>query len=388
MNDQQNDQPIFALAPLERVREGMTVLDADGRPLGTVTRLQMGDPQAATTAGNEPTASGVPGVVVAPASGATGESGAFGSFGGSDTEGLGDVPAVLRRNLRRAGFIQVDGPGLEGANRFVPGDRVAEVSGDSVRLHPVSTKAGVPAGVPDASLTSADLASRPDVDERPAQQVVFTTTHDNGTSIRSFGPPALVFAGATAVMLGGTGVAGWLYLRSRREQARPINRLRRTTARLRQSLADDYPVRSGVGGGAMLLVLLAVARRARRNTQRTERADSTAITRSPWATAQRMLGMLPTMDDPTCRRERVSSRPSGPGLGLAGGLIALSGAGVLIWRRGSRAVDRHGHTSHRGRWPDVMAFRAADCAGSPAKSPTRAATGGSRGSGRGHGPGG
>ncbi len=320
MNDQQNDQPIFASTPLERVREGMTVLEADGRPLGTVTRLQMGDPQAATTAGNEPAASG--------------GSETFGSFWGSDTEGLGDVPDALRQDLRRAGFIQIDGPDLEGANRFVPGDRVAEVSGDTVRLHPVSTGAVVPTDVPAASPTSVDWEPRPEVDERPAEQVVFTTAHDNGPSTRSFGPPRLVVAGATALALGGTGAVGWLYVRQRREQARPSNRLRRATAKLRQSLTDDYPVRSGAVGGAMLLVLLAVARRARRDTQRTERAGSTTTaTRSRWASAQQVRGILPTVDDLTVWRERVRSRPSGPGLGLAGSLLAVSGAGLLIWRR-------------------------------------------------------
>lgn len=280
MNDHQHDQPIFASTALERVREGMTVLDADGRALGTVTRLQMGDPQAATTAGNEPAASG--------------GLGAFGAFGGGDPEGLGDVPDVLRQDLRRAGFIQVDGPGLEGANRLVPGDRVAEVSGDTVRLHPVSTGAVVPTEVPAASPTAAEWAPRPEVDEQPAEQVVVTTAHDNGPATRSFGLPASVFAGATALALGGAGVAGWRYVRWRREQARPTTRLRRATARLRQSLTDDSPVRSGAVGGALLLVLLAVARRARRDTQRTERADSTTTTRrSPWASAQQVRGMFP-----------------------------------------------------------------------------------------------
>ena len=38
-----NQIPLFQLAPLERVAEGMTVVDADGRRLGRVARVVMGD---------------------------------------------------------------------------------------------------------------------------------------------------------------------------------------------------------------------------------------------------------------------------------------------------------------------------------------------------------
>ena len=39
--------------PLEQITEGMQVVDAAGEELGKVEFISMGDPQAATTAGND-----------------------------------------------------------------------------------------------------------------------------------------------------------------------------------------------------------------------------------------------------------------------------------------------------------------------------------------------
>jgi hypothetical protein len=113
-----SEQPIFSSTPLELVAEGMTVVDADGRRLGTVIRLHMGDPDAASIAGNEPAQA------------------VLGSGWSADPEGLNDLPNDLARELERVGFLEVDAPGLSGAARFIPGDRVADVSGEVVRLHP------------------------------------------------------------------------------------------------------------------------------------------------------------------------------------------------------------------------------------------------------------
>ncbi len=333
MNDQQNDQPIFASAPLEQVREGMTVIDAQGGALGTVARLQMGDPQAATTAGNEPSTSEAAGAVMAPVAAGDRGPGVVASLWDSDAEGLGDVPDVLRRDLRRAGFIQVEGTGLEGANRFIPGDRVAEVSGNSVRLHPASTEAVMAADVPRATTTAVDAAPHAEVDEQPVERVVVTTVHEEATARRASVPRVLVSGGATVLVLGSAGLAAWLYRRWRREQARPINRLRRATARLRETLADNAAFGSGLGAGAVLLVLLALARRARRHTDQAERAESATTKRGAWASAQQLRRMLPTADDLAVWRQPVGSGPSRSGLGMAGSLLVLSGAGLLIWRR-------------------------------------------------------
>lgn len=333
MNDQPKNEPIFASNALERVCEGMTVLNADGRPVGTVTRLQMGDPQAATTVGNEPSTSGAPGAVMAPAAAGDRGPGVVASLWGSDPEGLGDVPDVLRRDLRRAGFIQVEGTGLEGANRFIPGDRIAEVSGNSVRLHPVSTEAVMAADVPRATTTAVDADPRVEVAERPVERVIVTTVHEEATARRAFMPRVLVSGGATVLVLGSAGFTAWLYRRWRQEQARPINRLRRATARLRGSLPDNAPFGSGLGAGAVLLVLLAAARRARRDKRQAERAESATTERGAWASAQQLRGNLPRADDLAVWRRQVGSGPSRSGLGMAGSLLVLSGAGLLIWRR-------------------------------------------------------
>jgi hypothetical protein len=114
-----NEQPLFPSNVLERVREGMTVVDSPGHQLGRVIRLRMGDPDAASVEGNEPTS-------------------VLGGSWATDLDGLEDLPDELRRDLRRAGFLEVDGPDLEGAARLIPGDRIAEVSGDTVYLHPLT----------------------------------------------------------------------------------------------------------------------------------------------------------------------------------------------------------------------------------------------------------
>src|SRR5438067_11975581 len=108
---------MFPSNPLESVRDGMTVVDAAGTRLGQVKRVHMGDPEAASVEGNEPTS-------------------VLGGSWVTDLDELGDVPDELRRDLRRAGFLELDGPGLEGTARLVPGDRIADISGETVRLHP------------------------------------------------------------------------------------------------------------------------------------------------------------------------------------------------------------------------------------------------------------
>ena len=79
--------------PIGRVHEGMHVVDSSGKDIGRVESVSMGDPQAATTAGNEER--GRPGALGAVAD-------AFGS------EREPDVPEPLRSRLVREGYIKVD----------------------------------------------------------------------------------------------------------------------------------------------------------------------------------------------------------------------------------------------------------------------------------------
>ncbi len=232
MNERSHDPAIFATTPLEHVREGMAVTDADGTQLGTVARLRMGDPQAATTAGNEPLTSGAD---------------ALSSIWRTDVEDFGDVPDVLRADLRRAGYIEVDGSALEGANRFVPGDRIAAVSGDTVRLRPVAPEAA--ASVPSAPIPTGPVVPPPPLGagQRATERVILARVRRSYRvlpwlpSLPSLRWPVLVSAGVSLV-LGGAGVAGWWYVRWRRAQTRPINRLRRAIARTGHLLVNDYPL--------------------------------------------------------------------------------------------------------------------------------------------------
>ena len=104
--------------PIGRVQHGMHVVDAAGEDIGRVDFVQMGDPQASTTAGNEDVRSSPLDAVAA----------AFGR------ESEPDVPEPLRSRLVRSGYIKVDGPGLMATDRYVPSDYVHDVTGDRVQL--------------------------------------------------------------------------------------------------------------------------------------------------------------------------------------------------------------------------------------------------------------
>ena len=127
--------PIFPSLPLEGVREGMVVVDSDGRPLGVVIRVRQGNAQAASV-GEEPQLERGPSMIAPalPDSGARGGAGTAPAISG----GLGldepELPNELRLELLRSGFIKVDGPGLKGAARYVRSDQIIEVAGNTVRL--------------------------------------------------------------------------------------------------------------------------------------------------------------------------------------------------------------------------------------------------------------
>jgi hypothetical protein len=105
---------------LRDVREGMEVVDAAGDRLGKVAAVRMGDPEAATTQGNEPaTGQGLLGILA----GAT----------GSPLE-QPDLPEPQRSQYLRVGFIKVSGHGPFAADHYVRADLIADVSGETVKL--------------------------------------------------------------------------------------------------------------------------------------------------------------------------------------------------------------------------------------------------------------
>jgi hypothetical protein len=104
--------------PLERVRTGMHVVDAAGEDIGTVEQIRMGDPEAATTAGNEDTRQAPLDLIGA-------------ALGG---EGEPDTVEPLRSRLIRTGYLKLAGAHLMEADRYVPGDCVRGVANDRVEL--------------------------------------------------------------------------------------------------------------------------------------------------------------------------------------------------------------------------------------------------------------
>lgn len=114
-------QSVWAVPPIESVREGMLVIDSAGEHIGKVEAIRMGDPEAITTEGNVPAGQNFITEIVAEATG---------------QEAVPGVPTTLRRELIRKGYIKIDAPGLEPFDHdwFAASDQIASVTGDTVRL--------------------------------------------------------------------------------------------------------------------------------------------------------------------------------------------------------------------------------------------------------------
>jgi hypothetical protein len=104
--------------PVSHVREGMDVVDAEGKKIGEVDMVRLGDPEAVTLAGQEE--AGARGGMI---------DAMLGVFGDRP-----DVPETIRNRLIHDGFIRIDG-GLFGPTRYALADQVAGVVGDTVRLN-------------------------------------------------------------------------------------------------------------------------------------------------------------------------------------------------------------------------------------------------------------
>jgi hypothetical protein len=99
----------------------MKVVDSAGDEIGTVGDISMGDPEAATTAGNEPRATG----------------GVMGDVAAAIAPGRGEpnVPEPLRSRLVREGYIKIDAGVLGSATRYASSEQVERVDGDRVVLN-------------------------------------------------------------------------------------------------------------------------------------------------------------------------------------------------------------------------------------------------------------
>jgi len=129
---------VFPVSPLESVREGMSVVDAQNRRFGKVARVFAGNPNAVTTNEDE-LRSGLVGLIIAPVTNTSATSSAAVGYP-CVTGGILDDPELpdeFRLGLLRSGFIEVDGPGLKGPARYIRGDQIAAVSDNEVRLKSV-----------------------------------------------------------------------------------------------------------------------------------------------------------------------------------------------------------------------------------------------------------
>jgi len=110
-----DNRSVFKTQLIERVQEGMRVIDANGDDIGRVEQLKMGDPEALTTAGNEPTVSA-----------------GYPPFSGDADEP--QVPEPIRSDLLRVGYVKVDGPDLFDTDHYLRADAIERVEADKVYL--------------------------------------------------------------------------------------------------------------------------------------------------------------------------------------------------------------------------------------------------------------
>jgi hypothetical protein len=101
--------------PISRVREGMEVVEADGKKIGKVVYVHLGDPDASTVTDDEEQPAGLLDFVD--------------SVFGKEP----NVPEEVRERLLHDGFIKIDG-GLLGPTRYALAGQIARVSGNTVYL--------------------------------------------------------------------------------------------------------------------------------------------------------------------------------------------------------------------------------------------------------------
>lgn len=104
---------------MEQIREGMRVIDADGKEVGKVDYVQMGDPQAITTEGQELDA---PDTFLDDLAGA---------FGARDEP---RIPEPMRHEALRIGYIKIDAKGFFAADRYALATMIGAVENDAVIL--------------------------------------------------------------------------------------------------------------------------------------------------------------------------------------------------------------------------------------------------------------
>ena len=105
------------MAVIEQVREAMHVVAPDGKKIGKVEALKMGDPEAVTSDGQtDPETRGMIGAVI-------------NDF--AETSGMASHTA---ERLLRIGYVKIDRSGLFTGHAYLASDELDRVEGDTLWL--------------------------------------------------------------------------------------------------------------------------------------------------------------------------------------------------------------------------------------------------------------
>lgn len=105
------------MAVIEQVREGMHVVASDGKKIGKVEALKMGDPEAVTSDGQtDPETGGLVNTVID-------------GFAASSK-----LPRHTAERLLRIGYVKVDRSGLLTGHAYFASDELDRVEGDTLWL--------------------------------------------------------------------------------------------------------------------------------------------------------------------------------------------------------------------------------------------------------------
>ena len=105
------------MAVIEQVREGMHVVTPDGKKIGKVEDLKMGDPEAVTSDGQTDAETG--GLV----------STVIDNFAATSR-----LPRHTAERLLRIGYVKVDRSGLFAGHAYLASDELDRVEGDTLWL--------------------------------------------------------------------------------------------------------------------------------------------------------------------------------------------------------------------------------------------------------------
>ncbi|HVX47691.1 MAG TPA: hypothetical protein VHC49_27630 [Mycobacteriales bacterium] len=135
--------PTGSPGPISQVREGMKVQDSAGAEVGSVDQVKLSDPEADTTAGQQPPENtgptAVPPIVPATPAAGAGSGGVpvaapIGILATGNRHNEPDVPPSLAERLLRTGYLKIDSKGLFTRDLYVGADHIERIDADTVVL--------------------------------------------------------------------------------------------------------------------------------------------------------------------------------------------------------------------------------------------------------------